>query len=321
MPIALWRKTIAEAQWLLLGCATVVFGFCWMFVWLQSLFEMGRFAQLLEVFRPEFERFSPIPFEHMLTYTGRISVAYDHPIVFLTIAIWAIARGSDAVSGQLGRGTLEMVLGQPIRRVQVVLTHTMVSVVGAALIALAAWGGTWCGVQTVSIEKKPSTWSLPGLSFEIRNPFVDSEPRWVPMSDEVDAKHFVPAAVNLFSAGVFLAGVAALMSSWDRYRWRTIGIVSGFLLVQMILKVVAVSADDLHWLVYLTFMGAYEPLQWVSISVYEPQQLWSFVLTGEEGQWIGVGPVGCNFALLLMGAASFVGAGVIFCRRDLPAPI
>jgi ABC-2 type transport system permease protein len=321
MNFALWRKTIAEAQWLLLGCASIVFSFCWVFVWLQSFFEMGRFQQLLEVFRPEFERFSPVPFEHMLTYTGRIAVVYDHPLVFLTIAVWAIARGSDAVSGQLGRGTLEMVLGQPVSRLQVMLTHTMVSVLGAALIALAAWAGTWCGVRTVSIEEKPATWKLPGLDFEMRNPFADPESRWVPMSEKVDARHFVPAAVNLFSAGVFLAGLTALMSSWDRYRWRTIGIVSGFLMVQMILKVVAVAAEELHWLIFLTFLGAYEPLQWVSISVYEPQYLWAFVLTGEEGRWIGVGPLACNLALLLMGTVSFVGACVIFCRRDLPAPL
>jgi ABC-2 type transport system permease protein len=319
MNLALWRKTTAEAQWLLLGCALVVFAFCWMFVWLQSLFETSRFQQLLEVFRPEFERFSPVPFEHMLTYTGRIAVVYDHPLVFLTVAVWAITRGSDAVSGQLGRGTLEMVLGQPVSRLQVMLTHTMVSVLGAALIALSAWGGTWCGVHTVSVEKKPATWRL--LGFEMRNWFADREPQWVPMSEEVDAGHFVPAAVNLFSAGVFLAGLAALMSSWDRYRWRTIGIVSGFLMVQMIVKVAAVSADQLHWLIYLTFLGAYEPLQWVSISVYEPSQLWALVLTGEEGQWSGVGPLGCNLALLLMGTACYVGACTIFCRRDLPAPL
>jgi ABC-2 type transport system permease protein len=318
---ALWKKTIGEAQWLLLGCAAVLFSFCWMFVWLQSLFEMSRFQALLEVIRPEFERFSPVPFEHMLTYTGRIAVVYDHPLVFLTVAVWAIARGSDAVSGPLGRGTMEMVLGQPVGRLQVLLTQTMVSLGGVALLALSAWAGTWCGVHTVSIEEKPASWKVPGIQFELRNPFADPKPRWVPMSEKVAARHFVPPAVNLFSAGVFLAGLATLMSSWDRYRWRTIGVVSGFLIVQMILKVVAVSADELHWLVYTTYLGAYEPLQWVSISVYEPQQLWSFVLAGEEGEFAGVGPVGCNLALLLMGIASYVGAMLVFCRRDLPAPL
>jgi ABC-2 type transport system permease protein len=321
MNLALWKKTIGEAQWLFLGCATVVFGFCWTFVWLQSLFEMSRFKRILEIVRPEFDRFSPVPIEHMLTYTGRIAVVYDHPLVFFTIAVWAIARGSDAVSGPLGRGTMEMVLGQPVSRRQLLSSQITVSLVGAALLSTCAWLGTWCGVQTVTVKKEPPSWRIPGLEIDLLNPFVKQEPQRVPLSEEVNANHFVPASVNLFSLGVFLAGLATLLSAADRYRWRTIGIVSAFFIVQMVVKVVAVSADELHWLIYFTFMGGYEPTHMTSIGMYEPQQLWSFILTDEQGQWTGVGPLGCNLVLSGLGLAGYLGAFFVFCRRDLPAPL
>jgi ABC-2 type transport system permease protein len=318
---ALWKRSIGESQWLLLGCAAVLFGFCWTFVWLTSLFEASRFQQILEIMRPEIEKFSPVPIDHMLSYTGRIAMVYDHPLVIFTVAVWAIARGSDAVSGSLGRGTLEMVLGQPVSRRQFLTTQIAVSFIGVALLSASAWLGIWCGVKTVSIKQEPASWKIPGVDIELRNFFGEQEPSWVPMSEKADPRHLLPATVNLFSLGVFLAGLATLMSSWDRYRWRTIGIVSGFFVVQMIVKIVALSANHLHWLIYLTFLGAYEPLQLTSLSLYEPQQLWTFALTGDQGEWTGAGPVACNLTLLFLGMLSYAGSLFVFCRRDLPAPL
>ena len=49
----------------------------------------------------------------------------------------------------------------------------------------------------------------------------------LPMSDLMDPSVLAHASVNLFALGVMLAGFTTVMSSWDRYRWRTIGIVSG----------------------------------------------------------------------------------------------
>lgn len=318
---ALWKKTVSQAQWLWVGCAAVLFSFCWTCVWLNSLFETGRFQQILEILRPEIDRFAPVPFEDMLSYTGRIGMVFDHPIVLFTVAVWSIARGSDAVSGPLGRGTLEMVLGQPVSRREILAAQTTVSFVGVALLAAAAWAGVWCGVHTVQVKQEPPRWKIPGTGIEFTDPFFDGEPGWEPMADRVDARHLLPAAVNLFCVGVTLAGLATLMSSWDRYRWRTIGIVTGFFVVQMILKVVAVSADDLHWLIYCTFMGAYEPLQMTTIALQQPQQLWSFALTDELGRQIGPGPVACNLTLLAIGGSSYAASFVVFSRRDLPAPI
>lgn len=39
--IALWRKSISEARWLLLGLASLMFGFQFLFIWLTS---QGRWA-------------------------------------------------------------------------------------------------------------------------------------------------------------------------------------------------------------------------------------------------------------------------------------
>jgi len=321
MKFTLWTKTVGQAQWLLAGCTAVLFGFCWLFVWLTRQIEMSRFQGILELLRPEVDQFAPVPFDHLITYPGRIAVCYDHPLVFLTVAVWAIARGSDAVSGPLGAGTLEMVLAQPVSRLRVLLTHATVTVGGVAVLALAAWAGTSCGVHTVRVKEDPPKWRIPGTGFEFTSPFAPEDPPLVPISKKVDARVYGVAAANLFALGVFLAGFATLVSSCDRYRWRTIGIVSAFFVVQMIIKVAAISADELHGLVYFTFMGAYEPQQFVSLGIHVPQDVWSLVLTDEQGRWIGVGPLGCNAVLVGTGLASYTAAALVFTRRDLPAPL
>src|SRR5690606_33401342 len=128
---------------------------------------------------------------------GRVAIAYDDPLVMVVVSIWAIARGSDVVSGEINRGTMEMLLAQPIRRSALLFSHAAVTVIGAALLAYVSWLGTWVGLTFISLEEPVST------------------------------RIFIPPAVNLFSLGFFLAGFSTMLSAGDRYRSRTIGIVVG----------------------------------------------------------------------------------------------
>ncbi len=86
------------------------------------------------------------------TPAGRIAAEYDDPVVLLLMTVWAISRGSDAVSGELNRGTMEMLLGQPVTRLGVISVQACVTLLGAALIAMAAWLGTCVGLATVSLD-------------------------------------------------------------------------------------------------------------------------------------------------------------------------
>ena len=49
---------------------------------------------------------------------------YVHPLVLFSAVIWAIMRGSDCVSGEIGRGTMEMLLAQPVRRTSLYTAHS-----------------------------------------------------------------------------------------------------------------------------------------------------------------------------------------------------
>src|SRR4051812_48834730 len=111
---ALWKKSILESRWLLASSMLFMFAVHWLLVWTSSFFSVSDMEGMLS-FMPElFEQLMPVTFSEVASPAGRIAIAYDHPIVLLLVTVWAISRGSDAVAGELNRGTLEMVLAQPV---------------------------------------------------------------------------------------------------------------------------------------------------------------------------------------------------------------
>jgi ABC-2 type transport system permease protein len=286
MNAALWKKSLVESRWLLASCAVFMFGVHWLRVWISSFFSSRDLEYMLSLLPPPIEQLMPVSYAQVASAAGRIAAEYDDPVVLLLMTVWSISRGSDAVSGELNRGTMEMVLAQPVRRISVLATQAIVTVAGAALLALAAWLGTCAGLATVTLE--------------------------TPISPRV----FVPAAVNLFALGAFLAGVTTMVSAGTNYRARTIGIIGGFYAVSMVIKIVGRMAPGWDWLSYMTFFTPFEP----QLLVGDASRAWS-LWTQKTSGTIVLGGLGYDSVLIGLSLAAYALAGVIFARRDLPAPL
>jgi len=317
------KKALIEVRLLFAACAATLFAFCWLRVWIVSRLEMDSFAQIIEQLWDKWKDFSPVPLSQLLSYSGRIAVGYDEPIVVFSVAIFAIARGSDAVSGELNRGSMEMLLAQPVSRLQVLYSQMLVTVGALLLLAFSSWAGTWAGIQANQVvEEVPApTLKIPGFGIEIPLGFAPGEKITVPMRERVDIMTLLPGAVNLFTMGFCWAGIATLISACDRYRWRTIGIVSAFFVLELIAKIAGLAVPWLRWLLNLSVFTAYEPQKFVSVAVNTPEQTWAMLLRDSQGQVIDVGPLGYNLILLGIGALCYLAAGVVFHKRDLPAPL
>ena len=286
MQRALWTKSFRDSAALLAALTVLLFAFNVLFVWMSSHIQLDikldevsgviqvALAPMLKGMFKNFERLSGVPFEDVGTREGLLALAYVDPIVLFTFVIWGIGRGSDTVSGPLGRGTLEMIVAQPVSRTAILVPQAAVAALGCFVLALATWLGTCVGIALV------------------------------PLETDVNPLAFLPAAANLFGLGFFLAGFTTLISSLDTYRARTIGIAAGFFIVQLIIKIVARMADGFEWLLSCTFLGAFEPQVLIR-------------------DWQTAGPQLAQFngVLIGLGLLSFVVAGVIFARRDLPAPL
>lgn len=293
--------------------------FCWVRVWITSRLEMGRFQNILENLPDSWQKLAPVPIDQLFSYQGRIAVTYEEPVVYLMMAIWCIARSSDVVSGHLGRGTMEMLLAQPVSRKQIILTHTTVTLLGAFVLATLAFAGTYTGIQTTQVVEAAPPVELPFVGVNI--PFTGGLPVETPMAEKVSPHRFLPAAVNYFGLGVFLIGFTTLMSSWDRYRWRTIGLTVGFYIISTILELVGLAVEGFEWVKVLTFFSAYEPVRFVSESFSNPQLEWAWLIRNANGAVSNIGPLGGSGILIALGCFGIALGTTIFCRRDLPAPI
>lgn len=286
MSWALWKKAWWEVRWLLSGFAAVLFAFQWWRYWMISQLPISKFRMLLRLLPAASEKLSPVPYQQLEEYAGRIAIGYHEPLVLLVISLWAVGRGSDAISGELGRGTMELLLAQPVRRISLLATQAGVALSGAALLALAALCGTAMGTQLVSIEE----------------PFALSR--------------LSPAVVNVFALGVFLAGFSTLVSAFDQHRGRTVGIVAAIYIVSVLMKMVGRADENWNVLCYASFFTAFDPVP----PVVNPEHAWTLWYQNSAGN-LAMGGLGASMILWGLGALSYAVAAWVFCHRDLPAPL
>lgn len=305
---------------LFLACGAALFAFAWVRVWVVSLLDMGQFKAIVEQLR-EFERFAPIDFDAMFTYPGRVGMTYDEPVVILCIVIWSVARGSDVVSGELGRGTLEMVLAQPIKRTTLLWSHALVSLTGLALLTLLVWAGIAIGIQFTSVAETVATPSLKIPLFNLEIPLSVEAPRKeiVPLRERVDGWNYAAPSFHLFAYGYFVLALASMCSAFDRYRWRTVGTVVGFYVIQVVMIGLGKATDTLAWLRSLSFITCYKPQNVAAlIPEYGLWAPWSFELSLPDAVFA---PMVYPLILLAFGTVFYIIAAIIFSRRDLPAPL
>jgi ABC-2 type transport system permease protein len=319
------KKCVNESLLLHSACASMLFVFCCMRVWIVCQFDLQQFEPLLEQFR-RFEKFSPVPLEQLLTYAGTIGMTFSEPVLILCVLIWCIARGSDVVSGELGRGTLEMLLSRPIGRVRLLVIHSSVCVAGLALLCFVAWFGIYVGIHSNTIRETQATASIsiPFLSMnwpiEIGTP-VELD---IPLASRVAPTLFLPTIVNLFSFGFFVLGLSTLLSSVDRFRWRTIGLTISIYIVQLLIFLLSKVNEAWRFLENFTFFASYQPDAIVNFVQKHPEATWAIMTpaSAQSALWPhALGPLGLSLFLIALGSLFLTLATVVFHKRDLPAPL
>jgi ABC-2 type transport system permease protein len=314
------RTYISQSLLLWSACALALFAFAWVRVWVSSLVDMGQFRTIVEQFR-DFERFSPVGFDSLFTHTGRLGMTFDEPIVILCTIVWAISRGSDVVSGELGRGTLEMLLAQPISRTRLLLSHAVVAVGGLVLLVLALWAGMAVGVARTTVTETipPPSIRIPFTAFQLPLTTAGPTTETFPMSSVVDPLVFGTAIFALFALGFFVLGLSTLLSSMDRYRWRTVGAVMSIYVLQLVMFGLGKATDRLDWLRGWSFFNCYRPQVQIAHVVSDGWAAPWRLIGSDAGSWFAPGV----YPLLLIagGLVFYLLAILIFRRRDLPAPL
>ncbi len=317
---ALWRKTFAEAAFLLAPIAATLVAFAWLNVYITNRLEVARIPELVKLVVPtDMLQLNSMNLSDWGTRKGLMSALFIHPLVEAAFLVWALARGSAAVSGELSRGTMEMLLAQPISRRALLLANIVTTLLGCLVLAAATVFGLWLGLATA--PKKPPAVPPPLTPAAGMLKLAESAAAWAggiglgkpaapPAAEEiVRARSFIPAAAIIFAYSTALAALTTMVSAFTTFRYRTLGIIGLFGVVQVGMDVVWrwLGKDQplFAWLKYGTLKAAFEP-QLVMFAEPAAQ-------AGLLFKFMSVYAVVAGLAYLV----AFWG----FARRDLPAPM
>jgi ABC-2 type transport system permease protein len=208
--------------------------------------------------------------------------------------VWAIGRAAGAITGEIDRGTMELLLAQPLTRTQIVLAHLAVDLVAIPILCVAMWGGTLLGVAWFGELVSGSTGTAVGM--------------------QVDPRIYLPALPNTAALVFALSGTTLWLSARGRFRARVLGVAVLLTLLQFLVNLIG------------QLWPAVAPFRpFTLFFYYQPQQI---IL---ENRWqVDVGPLwqlskplelNVLIVLIAVGALGYAMALWTFSRRDVPAPL
>ncbi len=316
------RKFMLESRLLLAACTTLISVFFVARIWVLCQFDLQKFKPLVDQL-DAFKQFLPFPIEQVLTYPGSLAVSFNDPVVILSVLVWAVARGTDVVAGELGRGTLEMLLTQPVSRVRLVVVHWIMSTLGLAIICFAAWVAIYVGVNSNSVTETVTTSAtvrLPLIPLDIPISLGATQEVVVPLSDKVEPYDFIQPCLSLFGFGFIVLCASVLFSCLERFRWRAIGATLSLYIVQLLIFMLSRISERTKWLENFSILAYYQP-DWIAWRSGREGVSWSLSVETTSAWPNTLSPVVMTCVLLVVGCG-LVAAGVtIFKRRDLPAPL
>jgi ABC-2 type transport system permease protein len=255
-----------------------------------------------------------------------LSIGYVHPLMQTIFCIWAIGRASGAIAGELDRGTMELLLAQPLPRHRLVLAHFCVDAITIPLLCFSLWAGTWLGTQIVGpIVPEPTDFKPPDAFYNVElGPLKWSVRAALPIPQEseedqrerlaIHPAEFGPALWVVGGLIFSVGGVTMWLSAAGRSRWRVMGWAVLLTLIQFLVNLLGQMWEPLKPFRPFTIFYYYQPQQ---VILGKPWTVPLFEGSGGEALWhvpmlpvlFGVGLIGYAMALWT------------FCKRDLPAPL
>jgi ABC-2 type transport system permease protein len=236
-----------------------------------------------------------------------LSIGYVHPLMQTLFCIWAIGRATGAIAGEIDRGTMELLLAQPLARSRLVLAHLCVDLLTIPVLCLFLWSGNWLGAWLVG-PITPRVIELPDLLLAFKtNPD--------PARLQTHPAAFGPALLAVAALMFAVSGYTMWLSALGRFRWRVLGSAVFLTLIQFLINLVGQMWEEVFgWLRPFTVFYYFQA---------QP------IVLGRGGNvdlsvWNHGQPL-----IQLPGALVLLAVGVLgysltlwtLSRRDLPAPL
>jgi ABC-2 type transport system permease protein len=180
-----------------------------------------------------------------------------HPIVLTLAVVWAVGRAAGAVAGEIDRGTMELLLSQPVPRNRLILAHLLVDLAVLPAICLAFFLGTQFGLAVVG-DFVPDYAALKNLKRPDGKaiPFpIPDHPEPLPVSGLGEAAGLANTVALMFA----VSGVTIAISSAGRSRWKVTGFAVLTVVVMFVANTIGQLWDPAGWVRPFTLFFYYQP--------------------------------------------------------------
>jgi ABC-2 type transport system permease protein len=233
-----------------------------------------------------------------------------HPVVLVLGLIWGVGRAAGAVAGEIDRGTMELLLSQPIPRNRLILAHFFVDLIVLPIICLSFFAGTQFGLALVGpfVPDYTAFQTLDGPFAQRVRGMIPANPDPLPVSGLGELPGLGNTAALIFA----ISGLTIALSAAGRSRWKVTGYAVLTVVVMFVANTIGQLWEPVRYLRPLTLFFYYQP---------QRVMLDGNWLVNVGAAWPGAPAVpGCG-VLVAVGLTGYSLALRTFTRRDLPAPL
>ena len=243
--------------------------------------------------------------------TEFLAIGMLHPVVLVLSLVWSVGRAAGAIAGELDRGTMELLMSQPVPRNRLVLAHFLVDCTALPVLCLSFFAGTQFGLWVVG-DFVPDYSALDELAKGA--PLLKSAALRDPSPLPVSGLGELAGLVNTLALMFAISGMTLAISAAGRSRWKVVGYAALVVVVMFVANTVGQLWEPAGFVRPFTFFFYYQPQRTMIDGKWtvDLSQAWDL------GQPVVVPAVG---VLFVIGAAGYATALRIFTRRDLPAPL
>ena len=250
-----------------------------------------------------------------------LSIALVHPLAVGLLGLWAIGRGTSLL-GELDRGTLELLLSQPVTRRIVNLSQVIFDFICWPVLGLCLCGGLAIGTWWISpIREKPVNGDIlekieASKPWWMRFEFLNQKPQKTerPFSDRMQLSPpvFLKAAPGVAALGFAMSGISFAIASFGRSRIKVLGILATMFFLMYLANLLAQLFEPMEWVRPLTVFYYYHP-QELALGQGDFIRLREWGLDQPRVSALGV--------LLLIGLFGYGLGSWYMAKRDLPVPL
>lgn len=161
----LFRRIAFDLRRHLFGTCLILFLFCGLWVKITDRFANEIIPALLK--KISYKDLMAIIFEgsgkFLQTLLGGDSMNFSkagdimtihtiHPLILTILSLWCIGKGASTLAGETDKGTMELLLAQPIARWKIITTHLLYDLLTLPLLFLSMFLGAWLGLTMIPIE-------------------------------------------------------------------------------------------------------------------------------------------------------------------------